>query len=126
MAEPALRPLSALADLLLCSERTARRRLADAMAADAGLRVVKRGRTILLTPEQIQRIIRALEWRSISASAAKSGTRAAPSASGGKPSRSQSSAQDRLRERMRSLSRRPRQTESAPIALTVLPGGRAE
>lgn len=59
---PGLHTLSELADVLRCgSVKTARRRLLDAMAADPGLRVVKAGRSILLTEAQMQRVVRALD-----------------------------------------------------------------
>ncbi len=120
-----LHPLAALAERLHCSERTARRRLLDAMQADPGLRVVRRGRTILLSEPQIQRVIRALEWRSTSASAAMSGTRAAPSGRAARLSPSPSSAQDAARALMQKLRQKPRPGASATRHLTALPGGRA-
>ena len=55
---PGLHTLAELADVLRCgSTKTARRRLLDAMAADPGLRVIRRGRTILLTSDQMQRVV---------------------------------------------------------------------
>jgi hypothetical protein len=123
MAEPAqprsavaapLHSLSDLAEVLRCgSAKTARRRLMDAMAADPGLHVIRRGRTILLTPEHMLRVLRALEWRSISVSAARSGTRAAPSVSAGRRSPSANSPQEAARELMRKLRQQPKKTGSA-------------
>ena len=84
--------LADLAATLQCSPKTARRRLADAMARDPGLHVLRAGRTILFTPDQQQRIIRALEWRSICGKEATSTTRAVQSASDAKLSRSPNSA----------------------------------
>lgn len=121
-----LRTLADLAEQLGgVSVKTARRHMAAAMQADPTLHVIRRGRTILLTTEAIQRIIRALEWRSHSASAATSGTRAAPSASVGRRLPSHSSAQDAAREAMRLLLQRPKKPASARTRLTALPGGRS-
>lgn len=124
MSDNALRPISVLAEMLLCSEKTARRRLSDAMAADPGLHVIRRGRTILFTEQQLQRVVRALEWRSTSANVARSTTLAARSASGGRSSTSPSSAQERVRALTQKLSRAQKKPSSARSGLTVLPGGR--
>ena len=60
-------PLKTLADLParlnLASPKSARRSLERAMANDPGLRVTMRGRTVLFTPEQFARTIKALDWR---------------------------------------------------------------
>ena len=60
-------PLHTLADLAASlggvSTKTARRHLYEAMQKDPGLHVLRRGRTLLLTSEQIQRVHKALEWR---------------------------------------------------------------
>lgn len=117
-----LHPLAALAEALRCSEKTARRRLDDAMARDPGLRVVRRGRTILMTPDQIQRTIKALEWRSTSASAATSTTRAAPYASGRRSSPSASSAQERALEQLRKHMRPTKRPASAMSTTKATPG----
>ncbi len=103
-------PLRTLADLgtrlnVRCG-KAVRRALDRAMANDPGLRVTLRGRSILFTPEQLTRTIKALEWRSPCGNAARSGTRAAPSASAGRRSPSQNSAQDAVEERMLKLLRR--------------------
>ena len=42
-----------------------------AMENDPGLRVTKRGRTILFTPEQFARTVKALEWSALPPSRAK-------------------------------------------------------
>ena len=110
-------PLKTLLDLArhlgATSARTGRRALTTAMLNDPGLRVTMRGRTILLTPEQLARTLKALEWRSPSASAARSGTRAAPSASAGRRSPSPSSPRDAFLEKMRRLRQRPKRPASA-------------
>jgi len=60
-------PLHTLADLAASlggvSTKTARRHLYEAMQKDPGLHVLRRGRTLLLTSEQMQRVHKALEWR---------------------------------------------------------------
>lgn len=80
------------------SVKTARRHLVKAMEADPGLRVVRRGRTLLFTPEQLQRVQKALEWRSPSVAGAKRGTSGGRSVSAIRPSQFGSSAQDAVRE----------------------------
>ena len=117
--------LADLATTLQCSVKTARRRLADAMARDPGLHVLRAGRTILFTPDQHQRIMRALEWRSTYGSEAPLTTRAAPSASAVKLSRSPNSAQERVRALTQKLLRRPKPAASGKPRLLALPGGRA-
>lgn len=58
----ALLTLADLASRLGCaSAKSGRRALDRAMAADPGLRVTMRGRTVLFTPEQMARTIQALE-----------------------------------------------------------------
>src|SRR3712207_4913151 len=99
-APPPLLTLEDLAHRLRAtSARTGRRALAEAMRNDPGLRVTRRGRTVLFTPEQFARTIQALEWRSPSANAARSGTREARSASAGRRSPSGSSPQDAVHEK---------------------------
>lgn len=45
------------------SVKTARRHLLKAMEMDPGLSVTRRGRTLLFTPADIDRVLKALEWR---------------------------------------------------------------
>lgn len=119
-----LATLSDLAAMLACSPKTARRKVLAAMEYDHGLKVIRRGRTLLFTPEQLQRINRALEWRSTSASVVKSGTRGAPSALVKRRSPSQSSAQDAVRDLMQKLRQAPKKPGSGRPTLQALPGGR--
>lgn len=105
-----LHSLAELAEVLRCSStKTARRRLLDAMAADPGLRVVRRGRTILLTEAQMQQVVRALEWRPASASSSSCETRRV---SARKPLGSACTAQQRAYELMQTLRQRPRKASS--------------
>lgn len=124
MGDP-LATLTDLAAMLACSPKTARRRLLAAMEVDAGLRVIRRGRTLLFTPEHLERIGKALEWRSISVNVGKRGTRGAPSALVKRRSTSQSSAQDAARDLMQKLRQAPRKPASGRPILQALPGGRA-
>lgn len=119
-----LATLSDLAAMLACSPKTARRKVLAAMEYDPGLKVIRRGRTLLFTPEQLQRINRALEWRSTSASVVRSGTHAAPSASGRRRSLSESSPQDAAIKLMQKLRQRTKQQKSGRPNLQALPGGR--
>jgi hypothetical protein len=99
---PGLLTLDDLAAALgVTSAKTARRHLIKAMDADPGLHVVRRGRTLLFTPEQMQRVQKALEWRSPSVAGAKRGTSGGRSVSGTRPSPSGNSAQDVARELLR-------------------------
>ena len=120
-----LRTLADLAALLQCAPKTARARLNDAMVKDPGLHVTRRGRTILFTEQQLTRVIQALQWRSISASAVPSGMPRAPSGSAAKAMRLPNSAQDRVRELTQRLSRPPKRLASDKPRLQALPGGRA-
>ena len=124
-----LEPLLTLADLAerlgRVSVKTARRRLADAMKADPGLHAIRAGRTILFTEATLERILKALQWRCITASEARSGTAAAPSASAGKRTHSPSSPQAALASMMRERLERRKKPPSAGTRLRVLPGGRA-
>ena len=81
------------------SERTVRRLLPTV----AGLRPIKAGRTMLFSERDYATIEEALRSPLAYASAAKSGTPAAPSVSRRKSSPSPSSAQERIRE----LTRKP-------------------
>jgi hypothetical protein len=117
--------LADVATTLQCSPKTARRRVLEAMGKDPGLKVPRCGRKLLFTSDQLQRIIRALEWRSTYESEAALTTRAAPSASAAKLSRSANSAQERVRELTQKLSRRPKPAASGRPRLLALPGGRA-
>ncbi len=101
-----------VAGRLQMSERTLRRLLPDAMAANPALRPIQAGRTMLFTERDYAMLIEGLRCRSPSASAARSGTRAAPSASARTPSWSPSSAQDRVRELARKMSRTEKQRAS--------------
>lgn len=123
MPEP-LATLSDLAAMLACSPKTARRKVLAAMEVDTGLRVIRRGRTLLFTPEQLERIGKALEWRSISVNVAKRGTRAAPSGSVKRRSPSASSPQDAARDLMQKLRQAPKKPASGRPTLLALPGGR--
>ena len=120
-----LRTLADLADLLQCAPKTARARLNDAMVKDPGLHVTRRGRTILFTEQQLNRVIQALQWRSTSVSEAQFGMRPAPSASGAKAMRCASAAQERVRELTRKLSQPPKKHASDKPRLQALQGGRA-
>ena len=101
-----------VAGRLQMSERTLRRLLPDAMAANPALRPIQAGHTMLFTERDFAMLIEGLRCRSPSASAAKSGTRAAPSASARTPSQSPSSAQDRVRELARKMSQTEKQRAS--------------
>lgn len=108
------------------SRRTAGRYLERAMRKDPDI-YVWRGKhgTPLFPPGMLDRTMEALKWRSLSADAAQSGTRAAPSGSGARSSRSQSSAQDAVAALTQKLLPQPRKPASGKNALKVMPGGRA-
>ena len=119
--------LADLATTLQCSTKTARRRVLEAMEKDPGLKVPRCGRKLLFTPDQLQRIIRALEWRSTYGSEATPTTRAAPSASAAKLSRSPNSAQDNVRELTQKLQRKPKPADPGSRACwPCRAGARAE
>jgi hypothetical protein len=120
-----LRTLADLAALLQCAPKTARRRLNDAMVKDLGLHVTRRGRTILFTDQQFNRVIQALQWRCTYESAARFGMRPAPSGSVGKAMRSGNSAQEQVRELTQRLLQQPKNRASGKPRLQALPGGRA-
>ena len=101
-----------VATRLQMSERTLRRLLPGVMAANPALRPIQAGRTMLFTERDFAMLIEGLRCRSPSASAARSGTRAAPSASARTPSKSPSSAQDRVRELARKMSQTEKQRAS--------------
>ena len=98
-------PLKTLLDLAqqpgASTARTGRRALEQAMANDPGLRVTMRGRTVLFTPEQFNRTIKALEWRSPSYSAGQYRTRTVRSVG----DRSAQSTLDAIRELTRKAPR---------------------
>jgi hypothetical protein len=114
-----------VATALGVSERTLRRLLPELMAANPSLKITRVGRTVLFTDEQFSNLLRAAEWRCISESVGKSGTREARCVSGGRSSMSRNSAQDRVRELTQRLRPRQKKRASAPTSLTVLRGGRA-
>ena len=121
----ALLSLDQVAERLGRHPKTLRRMLPELMARAPALHARKLGRSILFTEQDYALILEALKWRSVSASAAKSGTRAARSASAGKPSTSESSAQERLRALLQSKQQSGKPAASRRTTLTVLPGGRA-
>lgn len=122
VSEPLLTRAEVAARLRV-SERTLRRLLPDVLAATPALRPVKAGRTMLFTERDYALLLEGLRCPSPSDCAAKSGTRAAPSAAARTPSRSPSSAQDRVRELARKMSLTAKQRASATRTLKVLPGG---
>ena len=105
---------------LQISERTVRRLLPSV----SGLRPIKAGRTMLFSERDYATIEEALRSPLAYASAAKSGTLAAPSVSAPKSSQSPSSAQERVRELTRKSSPANEKPRSGRSSLTVLPGGR--
>lgn len=126
MPEPSLRTMDDLAASLgLTSAKTARRHLVRAMEKDPSLRAVLRGRTLLLTPDMMARVLRALEWRSPSADVERPGTRAALSVLGRRPSPSASSALDAGRELMLKRLGRTKKPESERSTSKGQPVGRA-
>jgi hypothetical protein len=97
-------PLRTLADLgtrlnVRCG-KAVRRALDRAMANDPGLRVTLRRRSILFTPEQFARTVKALEWRPYVP------VRAARTVSAVRVGRAARSAQDAVEERVLRLLRR--------------------
>ena len=109
-----------VASTLRVSERTLRRFLPQV----PDLSCHRIGRTILFAPRDVQRIREAFRCRYPSVVEATSGTRAARSASVGRRSASQSSAQDAVRELTRKLLQRPKKRVSEPPVLRVMRGMR--
>jgi len=89
-----------------------------------GFAWVKIGRRVLLPEARFPELLKALEWRSLTASAAMSGTAAARSASARKRSSFPSSAQAQVAELTQKLLGRRKKPASARTTLTALPGGR--
>jgi hypothetical protein len=114
-----------VAQALGISERTLKRRLPGLMARHPNLRVSRIGRTVAFTPAQLRALMEAMEWRCPTASEAPSGTRAARSASDGKPSKLGNSAQDAVREQMLKLLGPTKKPAFAATSLKVMQGGRA-
>jgi hypothetical protein len=104
---------SDLAESLGVSERTLRRRL-------AGLDIP----VILRTKYRLSDLDRIIECLSTSGSGAKSGTRAARSASARRASPSLPSPQDAARAAMRRLLPQRKRRESVPSSSKAPPGGR--
>lgn len=122
MTELVLR--TALAATLHLSDRALRRRLAGLAAEGVVIRPIGRGRAMLFTAEDVKTIMEALRCPYTCASAAKSGTRAAPYVSGARRSLSPNSAQALVAELTQKPPRPTKRLESVRTSLRALPGGR--